>query len=172
MSAVAGMDVLGVPLTPQINVDGCASSISSPNAVPVLAPRVVLTDDQLVQLADLLADRLRSAAEPAPTPMYQLVDAKTLAQELSVSTAWVYRHADMLGATRLGPIGKHKRPRLRFDASVAQKAMRSSISNDSQAKTPVNTGDSRPSRARPRRSPKPAPVVGHILGSRPRKPSP
>jgi hypothetical protein len=48
-----------------------------------------------------------------------LVDAATVATQLGVSRGWVYRHADALGALRLGA---GRRARLRFDLARALEA--------------------------------------------------
>lgn len=54
-------------------------------------------------------------------PAHQLLEAKELARELSVSVDYVYAHAVELGAMRLGDGPK---ARLRFDLRTAQSAMR------------------------------------------------
>jgi hypothetical protein len=69
---------------------------------------VWLADEQLVHLADLIAERLAKAAGAQQS----LVDAATLAQQLGVSRATIYEHARELGAVRIGAGG---RGRLRFD---------------------------------------------------------
>lgn len=70
-----------------------------------------LDDDQLDDLADRIADRLRSA------PRDGLVDAQQLADHLGVARSFVYTHADELGGKRLGDRG-----RLRFDVATATAA--------------------------------------------------
>jgi hypothetical protein len=67
---------------------------------------VELSPAQLEHLADLLADRLR------PPSTAQLVTATELAERLGVDPKTVYRHADDLGAIRVGR-------RLRFDPETA-----------------------------------------------------
>jgi hypothetical protein len=74
---------------------------------------IMLSDDQLVRLADLVADRLAASVAAAPG---QLVDAQALATMLGTSRDCVYRHAVELGAQR---IGDGQRGRLRFDPAVA-----------------------------------------------------
>lgn len=74
------------------------------------AATIRLDADQLDQLAELIAGKLR--AQPTPVG---LVDAAKLAEMLGVARSWVYSHADQLGGRRLGG----KRGRLRFDASEA-----------------------------------------------------
>jgi hypothetical protein len=74
------------------------------------AHRVVLTDAQLDQLAEGIADRLRIA--DISLPSRELVDARTVAQTLDVDVKSVYRHSTELGAVRVGR-------RLRFDLDRA-----------------------------------------------------
>ena len=85
---------------------------------------VVLTDYQLEQLADLIAERLQEQNEPVRTavrfaPDRSLVDAATLAGLLGVSRSTVYEHAAELGAVE---VGGGERPRLRFDPQTALEA--------------------------------------------------
>jgi hypothetical protein len=68
-----------------------------------------LDDDQLEQLAGLIAERLAHASH-LQTPT--LLTAPALAAMLDVDVKSVYRHADELGAIR---VGRH----LRFDPAVA-----------------------------------------------------
>jgi hypothetical protein len=70
--------------------------------VPRLAP------DQLEELADLVADRIRGGGGAHEVA---LVDVATVAGYLGVDADWVYAHASELGARRLGT---GARPRLRF----------------------------------------------------------
>jgi len=74
------------------------------------AHRVVLTDAQLDQLAEGIANRLRTAEISLPSR--GLVDAHTVAQALDVDVKSVYRHSAELGAVRVGR-------RLRFDLDRA-----------------------------------------------------
>lgn len=79
-----------------------------------------MTERELEQLADLVADRLADRllpllADRAPG----LVDAATLAAALGVSRDTIYANADKLGAVR---IGNGARPRLRFDVDRASEA--------------------------------------------------
>jgi hypothetical protein len=52
----------------------------------------------------------------------ELVDAAEVARRLGVDRAWVYDHADELGAIRLGK-EESKRPRLRFDPRLVAERM-------------------------------------------------
>lgn len=74
---------------------------------------VRLSDAQLDALADRIAARLA-----ASTADGVLVDAATLARRLGLSRAYVYEHADELGAIR-----SSKRGRLRFDVAAARAAL-------------------------------------------------
>lgn len=70
---------------------------------------VTLSDEQLEQLADLIADRLRSTpASSSP----EIVSAAELAVRLSIDVKTVYRHAEAFGGVRAGR-------RLRFDLNRA-----------------------------------------------------
>lgn len=66
---------------------------------------IELSDDQLVRLADLIADRLAERAAG------ELIDAAELARRIGRSREFVYDHAAVLGAVRLGD---GERPRLAF----------------------------------------------------------
>lgn len=104
------------------------------------AHRVVLTDTQLDQLAEGVADRLRIA--DIPLPSRELVDAHTVAQALDVDVKSVYRHSAELGAVRIGR-------RLRFDLD---RALRCWSNGES---------DRRPSeRSQPAKVPAPKPSPG------------
>lgn len=72
---------------------------------------ITLADDQLEQLADLIAARL-AAPNDVVAPATDLLTAEQLAALLKVDTKTVYRHADRLGAIRVGR-------RLRFDPAKA-----------------------------------------------------
>jgi len=97
-------------------------------------------DLELVEaIAQRVAELLR---QDAPTPG-ALVDAQTLAVQLGVTRAHVYRHQAELGAVR---IGDGERPRLRFDPAVALK-VRERARTPSPAPTP-----SQPRRRRELRS--------------------
>jgi hypothetical protein len=105
---------------------------------------VRLDADQLDQLAALIAARLQPAT-------HALVDAATLAADLGVSRAYVYAHAEQLGARRLDGAGRGRR--VRFDPAEALAAFRT-------LDTPPATTP------RPRRSRQG--TATHVLRSRPR----
>jgi hypothetical protein len=114
---------------------------------------------------------LRAVVESlAPARSTRLVDAGTVAAALSTSRAWVYEHADELGATRLG---EGARPRLRFDldAACAQFAClsseRSQPANGEQPRAISAGGDGGQPRRR-RSTAARLPVTGSVLKVRPR----
>jgi hypothetical protein len=80
-----------------------------------------LAPDQLVELADLVAERLQrvqqAPAPPASAPC--LVNASTVAEAIGMSAPWVREHAAELGGQRMGD---GPRPRLRFDLEKARAA--------------------------------------------------
>lgn len=81
-----------------------------------------MTDAELTQLADLVADRLAGRLLPVLADRAPgLVDAAALAELLGVTRDYVYAHADDLGAVR---VGSGSRPRLRFDPERARAALR------------------------------------------------
>jgi hypothetical protein len=143
--------------------NGLEQKPSSSAAVDALALRV----------AELLAPRLERRLvelliEPQSKPTASgPVDATALAAELGVSRAFVYDHADELGAIRLGSGPKG---RLRFDLETAREATGRYGSSQSQAENPNAGGRSSARRApRRRRSPNGSPAPGSILAVRPRK---
>jgi hypothetical protein len=97
---------------------------------------ITLTDEQLDELADRVADRLQQA------PAAQYVDAATLASRLGLSRDAVYAKAADLGGVK---IGDGLRPRWRFDLDRALEAwsgrLVSERSQDPQ--TPTSRGVSR-----------------------------
>jgi hypothetical protein len=132
----------------------------------VSAAPIMLAPEQLAELADLIADRLREDQAPVnASSRGGLVDAHELAAQLGVSESWVYGNATLLGVVRLG---SGSRPRLRFDVVAAREAMGCSSGKQSQAESGSSTDDPPSPRARRRRSPDLAPKPGRILGSRPR----
>jgi hypothetical protein len=79
-----------------------------------LSLAVTLGDDQLNELADLVAARL--SMKPAP----MLVDAATVADALGISRDTVYARAAELGGVK---IGDGARPRWRFNLDRARDAL-------------------------------------------------
>jgi hypothetical protein len=101
---------------------------------------------------DAIAHRVVELLAEGQQPNPALVDAITLARILGVSSAYVYEHADELGAIRLGTGPK---PRLRFDVTQA--------TSTHQKTTPVIAPrDMAPRRHRRRSTPQPT-----VLKSRP-----
>ena len=151
---------------------GAAVSASNlAQAEPGMA--VELTDAQLERLADLVAERLRTAPVAPGVPAAAdesrpaLVSAAELAGVLGVSRAWVYEHASELGAIRLG---EGSRARLRFEVEAARAALSRYGSNRSDAHTANGGGASvlpTPRRRRSLASHRPEP--GSILPVRPRQ---
>jgi hypothetical protein len=86
---------------------------------------IELAPEQLAELAELVAARLRGVLADQPTPSTTtgingaLVDARALADALGCSREFVYRHADELGGHR---VGDGPRGRLRFDLTAALSA--------------------------------------------------
>lgn len=109
---------------------------------------IELPPEQLRELARLIADELRSTELPRAT----LVDAAAVAVTLGVSRAFVYEHAEALGAVRLGG----KRGRLRFDLDRARAAF---------AEPPAAAERERATRLRSARR---ASTAGSVLRARPR----
>lgn len=81
----------------------------------MISLRVDLTDDQLEQLAVVVAEKLRAT----PAPERKLVDAQTIAAALGISRDTVYDNAAQLGGVK---IGDGPRPRWRFDLETALEA--------------------------------------------------
>lgn len=104
-----------------------------------MAAEVRLPDDQLEELAELIAARLTGGHHPD-----RLVDANELAQLLGVARSTVYERSAELGAKRLTPRG-----RLRFDVAIAREA----FAGDQHA------GHAKPKPRRRRRKPQ----VGSVL---------
>lgn len=129
--------------------------------------------DELDALADQLAERLaprlvatfeRMMAGPDASAS-ALVDAETVAAALGVSRAYVYEHADELGAERLGD---GPRARLRFDlerarAATARSERRRSEGSESQ----TESGSAQRGKVRKRpRLPNGLPEPGSVLRPR------
>jgi hypothetical protein len=109
-----------------------------------MSATICLADDQLVELADLIAARLTQ-----PSPQTSLTDAASIAEALGVSRAFVYAHSTALGGRRLNGHG-----RIRFDVERAREAF---------AEMPARQ-DERPA---PRKRRTSRMTTGHVLPSRP-----
>lgn len=74
-----------------------------------------LSSEQFDALAEAVARRVVEKLRGEPVAPGGLLDAAEVASRHGVSRAFVYEHADELGAVRLGEVGDGRRPRLRFD---------------------------------------------------------
>lgn len=112
-----------------------------------------LHPDDLDALADALAARLLPLLTSMdPGPGSRMVDAAGLADALGLSRAYVYEHADQLGAIRTGT---GPRARLRFDVSDARDRL-------TALTTPaVSSSEVRPKASPPRGNARPH--VGSVL---------
>jgi hypothetical protein len=81
---------------------------------------VELTADAIDHIAERVADLLEQRAEQKRMPSAGLIDVAELARHLGVTRAWVYQHADELGAIR---IGSGPRARLRFELGRVEEAL-------------------------------------------------
>lgn len=126
-----------------------------------------LDAESIEALAEALAPKVaaRLAAQPARGDG-SLVTAATLAQVLGVSRAFVYEHADALGAVRLGQGPKAP---LRFDVEAAKAAHSRSCSEESDRPEMQATAGApgRGRKGRRRRLPNDLPAPGSVLRSGP-----
>lgn len=82
-----------------------------------------LTPETIERIAQRVAQLLRhepQRLEDGATARDDLIDTGQLARHLGVTRAWIYEHADELGAMRLGCGSK---ARLRFDLDTATEAL-------------------------------------------------
>lgn len=78
-------------------------------------------EPEVAELARLVAaEVVRLLGLPPRAAAEQLIDAREVARRHGVDRAWVYAHADELGALRLGT---GARPRLRFDPAFVRDAL-------------------------------------------------
>jgi len=82
----------------------------TPQAVEQIASRVV----------QLLHRQQQNQEQAKPSEPIGMVTVAQLATYLKLNTAWVYEHADQLGAIR---IGDGPKARIRFDLQVAKAAL-------------------------------------------------
>ncbi len=144
----------------------------------------ILDPEQLEQLAEMIAQRLRDSHHPddrilsgntgnthTPAPRLasekealELVDVATLARMLGVSRRFVYEHQAEMGVIKLG---RGPRAPLRFDLETARTAMCCSSGRGSQGETPSVDGRFKPAPHRkPRRLPNGLPEPGKVLAIR------
>lgn len=83
-----------------------------------MSDRILSTGD-VEAIADAIARKVVEIVR-AHSATFGLVDARELAEELGVSTDYVYAHAVELGAMRLG---SGPRARIRFDLDRARQAL-------------------------------------------------
>ncbi len=93
-------------------------------------------------------------AERIPLGAPALVDATALAHAIGMSRAYVYEHADELGAVK---VGDGKKPRLRFNMGVALAAFSALTDKPEAAEQPVRH---KPRRIRPTASAPLLPIAG------------
>ncbi len=115
-----------------------AAAEITPETIERIAQRVV----------QLLHHQAQPSADAAGTPPRELMDADQLAKHLGLTRAWVYEHAQQLGAIRLGD---GPRPRLRFDPQTATQAL-------DTRRRPTEPAHATPRPGRPRRRRTPASV--------------
>jgi hypothetical protein len=161
-----------------VTVDAQTASPRSGDAVALAPAREAeLTSRELLIVeatAMRVVELLRNSEIPTEDHAPGLLTASQLAAKLGVQPRFVYDHAAMLGAARLGPKGENadgnaRKPRLRFDLETARAALSRYGSGQSQRYTD-SAGGGYPAPA-PRRSSSLAsrrPKRGHILQSRPR----
>jgi hypothetical protein len=87
-------------------------------------------DDDLVELARLVAVEVVRLLELPVSAGEVLIDAREVARRHGIDRAWVYAHADELGVVRLG---SGSRPRLRFDPAVVREALTNKRRSESPA---------------------------------------
>jgi hypothetical protein len=75
---------------------------------------------------EAIAQRVAEIVAPSPG---RLLDARELAERLGVRRGWVYAHAALLGAVRLG---EGPRAPLRFDLEQARRAATSAVAENGQ----------------------------------------
>jgi excisionase family DNA binding protein len=107
-----------------------------------IGPKNVHLDAESVEaVARRVADLLRE-----DTPTTDMLTVAEVARRFRVSRDYVYRHADELGAVR---VGNGSRPRLRFDLDRVAEALTSrSEDRESDARKPQRKAKSRPRRSR------------------------
>jgi hypothetical protein len=112
-------------------------------AVAEIAPETI---ERIAQRVVQLLHHERQQLDGGADAPRDLMDAGELARHLGLTRAWVYEHAQQLGAI---PVGDGPRPRLRFDLQTAKKALNSRQRHDETVAT--KTDGPRP--GRPRRRP-------------------
>jgi hypothetical protein len=106
-----------------------------------------LTPEAIEQIAQRVAQLLRHSEPSRSDRNTGLLDAGQLARQLGTTRAWVYEHANELGAITLGD---GPRPRLRFDPEIAAQALQARRRPKPANASPMPAA---PSPGRPRRRP-------------------
>jgi hypothetical protein len=96
----------GDPSQPQRRARSKGIDAGDPKKSRVLAVQIMTLDDEDIEA---IADRVAAKLRP---PTDGLVGVRDVARALGMSCGWVYRHADNLGAQRMGG---GRKPALRFD---------------------------------------------------------
>jgi hypothetical protein len=112
-------------------------------AAAEIAPETI---ERIAQRVVQLLHHERQQLDDGADASRDLMDAGELARHLGLTRAWVYEHAQQLGAI---PVGNGPRPRLRFDTQTAMKALNARQRRDETVAT--KTDGPRP--GRPRRHP-------------------
>lgn len=110
-----------------------------------------LAPETIERIAQRVAQLLRHEPPPldddratVPAAQRDLMDAEQLAKHLGLTRAWIYEHAQDLGAIQ---VGNGPRPRLRFDPALAREALHARQRREEPTSAPT-----RPP-GRPRRRP-------------------
>jgi len=108
------------PMTVFVSRNGGPPHLPPPSRWQRARRAVVELSAETIEQIALRVARLLEEREPQHAPIEGLVDAGELARLLGVTRAWVYQHAQELGAVR---IGSGPRARLRFDVEGAREAL-------------------------------------------------
>lgn len=109
-----------------------------------MAASLELSETAIEALAQRVVELL-TKTEVSAVNRESLVDAAAVATRYSVEPAWVYAHAEELGAIKLGTGAK---PRLRFDLEKVARAL-ASCSSDRGSQPPESPAAKPRSRQRP-----------------------
>ena len=129
------------PPSPQ-NIEGLQICAECGDRVP--DPLLLLVAQQQAKILAKLTKLEEGREERQPDT--GLLEPAELAERLGKSRAWIYEHADELGAIRLG---EGPRPRLLFDPELARERLAALAGRNGAAPS-----SPRPSKRRRRRTPK------------------
>jgi hypothetical protein len=147
--------------------------LRSPGVVGEMSDPLLTARD--LALVDAVAERVLElvAERGAPRGRSPLVSAGELAEILGTSRDYVYRHADDLGAVRLGgdgPRSEHGGSRLRFDVekAIAAQSARQASESSQTADPPAGAGNQAGRRRRSveRRRSRPRAMMSASCGGR------